>query len=113
MPVTSRDIEKFRIHLQEWQGGNVSFNAFHDDHDRLILRLEHPARAKAPIGLSLFYCSYLSGPTKWSDAQLEPSIWMQGNGIAGLELIDKKSGFVARCASASLFGEPGLTIPQS
>jgi hypothetical protein len=113
MAVTNRDIEKLRSHLQEWRGGGVSLNAFHDDHDRLILKLVHPSGAKAPVGLALFYCSYLAGPIRWSGSELEPSIWIQSDGVAGLELTDKAAGFTVRCASASLYGEPGITIPRS
>lgn len=113
MKMTSRDIEQLRVHLHEWRGGAVSFNAFHDDHDRLILKLVHPSGAREPVGLALFYCTYMSGPTRWFNSELEPSVWVQPDGVAGLELTDEAAGFVVRCASASLYGEPGLTIPQS
>ena len=111
--VTNRDIEKLREHLQEWVGGRVSFNAFHDDHDRLTLRLEHPSGVKEPVGLSLFYCTYVTGLVRWTDSHLEPSLWVQPDGVTGLQLADKKSGFVVRCAAATLYGQPEITIPQS
>jgi hypothetical protein len=113
MNVTDKDIEILRAGLKEWDGGVVSFNAFHDDHDRLILRLEHPSSSKLPVGLALFYCSYLSGPIKWKNGKLEPSPWSQPDGVIGLKLTDKAAGFVVHCASASLYGEPGITIPHS
>lgn len=113
MSITNRDVDKLNAHLQEWRGGGVSFNAFHDDHDRLILRLEHPSSAKPAVGLALFYCSYIAGPIRWKNGNLEPRTWLQPDGVMGLELVDKAAEFVVRCASASLYGEPGITIPQS
>ena len=113
MGVTNRDIEKFRACLHEWHGGGVSFNAYHDDHDRLILRLEHPKGEKAPVGLALFYCTYVSGPVRWGSNQLEACIRIQEDGVSGIELVDKPAGFTVYCASASLYGELGITIPQS
>lgn len=113
MAVTNRDIDKLRSYLQEWKGGAVSFNVFHDDHDRLILKLEHPTGLKPPVGLALFYCEYLAGPINWKGANLEPRIWTLKDGNAGLELRDEAAGFTVRCASASLYGEPGITFPKS
>jgi hypothetical protein len=113
MAMTARDIENLRGHLLEWRGGTVSFNAFHDDHDRLILKLVHPLGVKDAVGLALFYCSYVSGPVRWSNSELEPSVWVQPDGVAGLELADKAAGFIVRCAAASLYGEPGLSVPQA
>lgn len=113
MSITNRDIDKLNANLQEWRGGVVSFNTFHDDHDRLILRLEHLASVKQSVGLALFYCSYIAGPIRWSDGNLESRVWLQPDGVIGLELVDKAAEFVVLCASASLYGEPGVTIPQS
>lgn len=113
MAITNRDIEQLRSRLEEWRGGAVSWNVFHDDHDRLILKLAHPTGAKEPVGLALFYCSYLAGPVRWTNSDLEPSISLQSDGEAGLELTDKAAGFTVRCASASLYGEPGITIPRA
>lgn len=111
--MTKRDIEKLSSHLQEWQGGSVAFNAFHDDHDRLILKLVHPTGAKPPVGLALFYCSYLAGPIRWTDSELELTSCTLENGDSGFQLADKAVGFTVRFASASLYGEPEITIPNS
>src|SRR4051794_182946 len=111
MAITNRDIEQLRSRLEEWRGGAVSWNAFHDDHDRLILKLSHPTGEKESVGLALFYCSYLAGPVRWNSSDLELSVSPQSDGEAGLELTDKAAGFIVRCSGASLYGEPGITIP--
>lgn len=112
MSITNKDVERLKFHLQEWNGGEVYFNAFHDDHDRLIIKLVHPRGEQEPVGLSLFYCSYLAGPIKWGNSNLVPKVWMGSDGQAGLELIDEAAGFVVRCASAALYGQPGLVVPK-
>ncbi|MCU7929033.1 MAG: hypothetical protein KZQ97_21735 [Candidatus Thiodiazotropha sp. (ex Dulcina madagascariensis)] len=113
MDVTQKDIEKLARALEEWQGGPISFNSFKDDHDRLILSLGCPRGEKESVGMSLFYCSYISGPVRWENSQLELSLANLDDGVVGIEVRDSRAGFLARCASISLFGQPGVTIPSS
>jgi hypothetical protein len=113
MNVTQRDLEKFHLHLESWKGCAINFNAYHDDHDRLILRLAQPGKEKESVGMSLFYCTYIAGPTSWSDGDLSAALCRQEDGSVGIEVRDLRAGFVARCASLSLYGEPELIIPES
>lgn len=113
MNVTQKDIDKLLKYLERWQGGVVSFNSFHDDHDRLILKLECPKYDQESVGMSLFYCSYIAGPIRWNNSKLEVSLYEFEDGSVGVNINDPQVGFVARCKSVSLYGEPGVTIPQS
>ena len=112
MNVRTCDIRTFQTHLNEWSGGAVSFNSFRDDHDRLILRLEHPTGAEQPVGLSLFYCTYLAGPVRWRPAALVIRSRRRDDGSVGYELCDEAAGFVAHCASASLCGDTGIVLSE-
>lgn len=113
MKITQKDLDLLNKQLKLWQGGKVSFNSFNDDHDRLILRLESPSREMEPVGLSLFYCTYIAGPIQWSGSELNASLSVPDDGSVGIEINDMRAGFIARCASISLYGEPVLTVPQS
>jgi len=113
MNATQKDLDLLDKHLAPWRGGAISFNSFNDDHDRLILRLECPAREKEPVGLSLFYCTYICGPVRWSGGDLRASLHELEDGSIGIEIQDARVGFVVRCASISLYGEPGLIVPHS
>ena len=70
MTVKTCDVQEFQKYLEYWSGGAVSLNSYRDDHDRLILRLEHPTASEGPVGLSLFYCTYLAGPVRWEQSAL-------------------------------------------
>lgn len=112
MTVTTCDLVTFQAHLQEWSGGAVSLNSFRDEHDRLILRLEHPTGSEQPVGLSLFYCTYLAGPVKWRQSALVIRNRHPEDAMVGYEIVDEAAGFVAHCASASLYGEPEIVLPE-
>ena len=113
MDVTQNDIEKLTQALEEWRGGTVSFNLFKEDHDRLILKLGCPRNEKESVGMSLFYCTYISGPVRWENSQLELSLSKLDDGIVGIEIRDANAGFFAKCASISLYGEPEIIIPRT
>jgi hypothetical protein len=113
MNVKQKDLELLTKHLEPWRGGSISFNSFNDDHDRLTLRLGCPHHEKEPIGLRLFHCTYIAGPIRWDKGDLQVSLYELEEGVIGIEIKDARVGFVARCASISLYGEPELVIPRS
>lgn len=112
MTVRTCDVQEFQKYLEHWSGGAVSLNSYHDDHDRLILRLEHPTASEEPVGLSLFYCTYLAGPVRWEQSALTIQTCSRQHGACGFELSDATAGFVVRCASARLYGEPEIVLPE-
>lgn len=112
MKFKSCNAESFQERLDEWRGGQASFNAYHDDHDRLVIKLTHPNAQNEPVGLAFFYCTYLAGPTSWVNAHLLVREALRDDGSLGYELRDAVSGFVVRFASASLFGEETAALAE-
>lgn len=112
MSVKTCDVEAFQHRLNEWSGGPASFNAYSDDHDRFILKLTHPIARQEPIGLTFFYCTYLAGPSSWGSATLTVRRASRDDGSPGYEVRDDAAGFVVRFASASLFGDEQLVLPE-
>ena len=111
MNVTEKDIVKLQAKLDDWKGAEVFFNTYVDDHDRLKIGLQHPERGR--VGLAFFYCSYLAGPVRWSGSHLVSCLYEFEDGSVGMEIKDSASGFVVRCHSLSLYGDQGITVPET
>lgn len=59
MKFKSCNVESFQERLNEWHGGQASFNAYSEDHDRFVIKLTHPNAHQEPVGLAFFYCNIL------------------------------------------------------
>ncbi len=93
---TSNVARALESRLEAWRGVRASFNTYRDDHDRLILGLERPGDPADKIGLCLFYCTRVSGPTRWESARLVCRSVMMEDGVLGFEIEDVAAGFLAR-----------------
>ncbi|WP_157131639.1 hypothetical protein [Piscinibacter gummiphilus] len=112
MSVKTCGVDEFQQRLKEWRGGPASFNAYRDDHDRLILKLAHPMAQQEPVGLAFFYCTYVAGPTSWHAADLVVREAAREDGSLGYEACDSVAGLVVRFASASLYGHEEAVLPE-
>ena len=112
MNVRACNLEIFQQRLSEWRGGSSSIAAYNDDHDRLILKLTHPKAQQEPVGLALFCCTYIAGPTSWDPADLVVREAQPIGDSLGYEIFDSAAGFVVRFASASLYRDEEAILPE-
>ena len=78
--MNEKHIAKLNVALQEFRGGRAFFNIYRDHtSNQFMLGLVPAALGTEPTGVSFFNCEYLSGPTEWTQVNLEAR-WRQGGG---------------------------------
>ena len=115
MKITDSVIEKLQSALNAFDGSAASFNVYRDDHDYLVLCIKPPAGKNfEPFGLRFFYCDFLAGPTRWSNAKFSVSRVELGDGEDGFEVQDSNAGFLVRCAGPiSIADDPRQVFPRT
>ncbi|MEK8035087.1 hypothetical protein AACH06_30080 [Ideonella sp. DXS29W] len=113
MKITDSVVERLQGALNAFNGSAASFNVYRDDHDYLVLKIEpHADQNLEPIGLRFFYCDFLAGPTRWSNAKFSVSRVTLGEGEDGFEVQDSNAGFLVRCAGpVSIGDDPRQVFP--
>jgi hypothetical protein len=124
--MTKENLEKLNNLLQEWDGCDAQINSYYDDHDRLTIALIKPGTTqidwgenKGCVGITLLYCGYLSGPTRWKNCKLRckkrkftNELFDPDNEIEGYELFDEASQFIAHCYDQINYGGGELYVPD-
>lgn len=114
MKIKQKDLNKLNSCLEEWKGSNVYWNNYVDTDDRMIIALERPENVRDALGICFTQCRYISGPTRWSGANLNAQIFHFEDGGDGFEIIDVESGFVLRCEGAIVVGgDSDFIVPRS
>ena len=113
MKITESVIEELQGALNAFEGSAASFNVYRDDHDYLVLTIQPPGSKNIePFGLRFFYCEFLAGPTRWSDARFSVSRVPLSDGEDGFEIEDSNAGFLVRCAGpVSIADDPRQVFP--
>ncbi|MBX3628124.1 MAG: hypothetical protein KF892_24150 [Rhizobacter sp.] len=113
--VSESDCEKLQQVLDRWSAADAQFNAYHDDHDYLVLRIQPNATSQEQdFGLRLFYCTYIAGPTQWKDVQFKVTRFTYPDGEQGFEVQDSKVGFRIQChGPIDIAGDPKQVFPRA
>ena len=98
-----RTLEAANEFLAKWDGAEAEFNGFTCTHQRFILAVTPKPDGK-PLGISFPSCSYIAGPTSWSNAKLR-CVEIIVDGHTCYETRDESAGFIVR--SDSIVGNSG------
>lgn len=105
-----KNLEKLNVLLANWRGANAFLNTYCDDFERLVIAFKQPVPFGDTIGICFNNCVFLSGPTRWSDCDLQCQVIQLPDGGKGVEARDEKGGFVLRFHGAVFAGGAELTF---
>ncbi len=121
------NIEDFNLLLAEWDGCEAFLNKMPltgEAHFNIGLArpgtttFDH-SQGKGAVGITLFYCGYIAGPTRWSNCKVRcrkrtfrNEHWAKSQDIEGYELYDEGAMFSIHCYENMTFGDNKLHVPS-
>ncbi len=119
------NIEELNALLSQWDGSEASISSIPvpgQEHftiglTKLGSTLVDFANGIGCVGITLFYCGYVSGPTRWSNCKLRCrkasfiNEYWSPNEIHGYELYDEKANFTIHCYENIRFSNGELYVP--
>ncbi len=117
------NLEKFNQILAEWDGAEEILEKPRPGDEHFVIGLtkaEHSLiTGEGLVGITLFYCGYISGPTRWNSCKLRcrkkifrNKFWEADKDIEGYELFDSDAGFTIHCYDNLKFGNDELFMLQ-
>lgn len=107
----------------EWDGSSAEISKVHSDDGHFVLGLfkkNHSLTSgKGVVGVTLFYCGYISGLTRWEGCKIQckestftNKYWQPEGEILGYELFDSNVDFSLHCYGGIKFGNPEVLLPE-
>ncbi|MEW8074122.1 MAG: hypothetical protein AB2826_27320 [Candidatus Thiodiazotropha sp.] len=114
-------MEQFNQLLSEWDGSAAELEKPRPGQEHFTVGLfkkgHSLASGEGVVGVTLFYCGYISGPTRWTDCKLRcrkkvfrNKYWEPEEDIDGYELFDEEAGFSIHCYDNLRFGAGELYV---
>jgi len=95
--ISDKQFDQLRCELDACTGAAVSFNAYRDEHDYLVLSVKQPVGGSEALGIGFHYCTYIAGPTRWDNAKLLVSMENLGSGETVFVVQDAEADFSVKC----------------
>ncbi|HEY8100242.1 MAG TPA: hypothetical protein VIF82_05775 [Burkholderiaceae bacterium] len=123
--MAKENIEKLNALLSEWDGCVASINSMLlPDEQHFVISIVRPGsvllehlKGIGCVGVTLFCCGFISGPTIWAHCKLRSrkaifknEYWSPGEDINGYELFDEEAKFTMHCYDNIRYGNEGAYV---
>jgi hypothetical protein len=117
------NLDKFNKMLAEWDGSYAELEKPRPGVEHFTIGLFKKGYSltsgEGIVGITLFYCGYISGPTRWDSCKLrvrkrsfQNKYWEPSEDIKGYELYDEGAEFSIHCYENLRFGDGELYVLQ-
>ncbi|MEW8074181.1 MAG: hypothetical protein AB2826_27630 [Candidatus Thiodiazotropha sp.] len=115
------NLDKFNELLTEWDGSEALLEKQRPGDEHFTIGLFKKGcsltSGEGVVGITLLYCGYISGPTRWCNCKLrcrkqifQNKYWEPKENIEGYELFDEEAGFSIHCYDNLRFGDGELYV---